>query len=182
MKKNIYCVFFILSVIILSCTAGSYDKAVLTEDNVKSFIENYEKLFTEITKTGIKGWIGIDNEISMSDLFKSLYTKRPPKEIQSIFKQNGLSQKLGHVQIAVLQYGIVADTAEKTLAEIAEEERSGKQKENDNQTVRWLNEIKAHIHPDDYALVKKHSAELYAVFNQLGSRLFKRQDGGYEFI
>lgn len=184
MKKNRYCLlfFFILPIVILSCTVSNYDKAILTEEEVKSFIENYEKLFTTITKTGIKGWIVIDNEISMSDLFKSIHKKTPPRKIQSIFAQNGLNPKQGHFQIAVLQYGIVADTIEKALAEIAKEDRSEKQKENDNQTVGWLNEIKAHIHLDDYALIKKYSTELYAIFNQLENRIFKKRDGSYEFI
>lgn len=173
MKKIIDCglFFFILHILILSCTATNYDKAVLTEDNVKSFIENYERLFTEITAADVKSWIVIDNEISMSDLFKAMYKKTPPKKIQTIFKQNGLNPKLGHLQIAVLQYGIVADTIEKTLAEISNEERTQEQKENDKQTAGWLNEIKSQINSDDYELIKKYSAELYEIFNQLENNL-----------
>lgn len=184
MKKNIYCglFVFILPILIVSCTVNNYDTAVLTEDAVKSFIENYEKLFTEIIKTGTKGWIVIDNEISMSRLFKALYKRKPPKEIQNIFEQNGLNPTRGHVQIAVLQYGLVADTIEKTLAEIANEARTEKQKENDKQTAGWLDEIKAHIHSDDYTLIKKYATELYAIFNQLENSLYRRRDGGYEFI
>lgn len=183
MKKNIYrgLFFFILSIVILSCTVNNYDKAVLTEDVVKSFIENYEKLFTEVIKTGIRGWIIIDNEVSMSRLFKAMH-KKPPKEIQKIFEQNSLHPTRGHVQIAVLQYGLVADTIEKTLAEIANEARTEKQKENDKQTAGWLDEIKTHINSDDYALIKKYSTELYAIFNQLENSLYRRRDGGYEFI
>jgi len=173
LKKIIDCglFFFILHILILSCTATNYDKAVLTEDNVKSFIENHERLFTEITAADVKSWIAIDNEISMSDLFKAMYKKTPPKKIQTIFKQNGLNPKLGHLQIAVLQYGIVADTIEKTLAEISNEERTQEQKENDKQTAGWLNEIKSQINSDDYELIKKYSAELYEIFNQLENNL-----------
>ena len=173
LKKNICCglFFFILHILILSCTATNYDKAVLTEDNVKSFIENHEKLFAEITAADIKAWITIDNEISMSDLFKSMYKKTPPQKIQEIFKQNGLNPKLGHLQIAVLQYGIVACTIEETLSEIANENRTEKQKENDKQTTGWLNEIKSQINSDDYELIKKYSAELYEIFNQLENNL-----------
>lgn len=172
MKKNICCglFFFILHILILSCAVSNY-KAVLSEDNVKSFIENHERLFAEITAADIKAWIAVDNEISMSDLFKAMYKKTPPKKIQTIFKQNGLNPKLGHLQIAVLQYGIVTDTIEKTLAEISNEERTQEQKENDKQTAGWLNEIKSQINSDDYELIKKYSAELYEIFNQLENNL-----------
>lgn len=172
MKKFIDCglFFFILHILILSCTVSNY-KAVLSEGDVKSFIENHERLFTEITAADVKSWIAIDNEISMSDLFKAMYKKTPPKKIQTIFKQNGLNPKLGHLQIAVLQYGIVADTIEKTLAEISNEERTQEQKENDKQTAGWLNEIKSQINSDDYELIKKYSVELYEIFNQLENNL-----------
>lgn len=173
MKKNMYVVlfFFVLYSLIVSCTVNNDGELVLTENEVKSFIENYETLFTEIIKTDIKGWITIDNEISVSNLFISLYKKTPPKAIQKIFEQNGLNPKRGHIQIAVLQYGIVADTIEKTLAEIENEERTEKQKENDTQTAGWLNEIKAQIHSNDYELVKKYASELYEIFNCLEDRL-----------
>lgn len=173
LKKIIDCglFFFILHILILSCTVTNYDKAVLTENNVKSFIKNHEKLFAEITAADIKAWITIDNEISISDLFKAMYKKTPPQKIQEVFKQNGLNPKLGHLQIAVLQYGIVADTIEKALAEISNEERTETQRENDKQTAGWLNEIKSQINSDDYELIKKYSEELYEIFNQLENNL-----------
>ncbi|WP_253695081.1 MULTISPECIES: hypothetical protein [unclassified Treponema] len=61
MKKIIDCsfFFFILHILILSCTVTNYDKAVLSEDNVKSFIENHERLFAEITAADIKAWIAL---------------------------------------------------------------------------------------------------------------------------
>ena len=60
---------------------------------------------------------------------------------------------------------------EETLNEIANEERTERQKENDMQTAAWLSEIKAQINSTDYKLMQKYFEELYEIFNRIEEKI-----------
>ena len=60
---------------------------------------------------------------------------------------------------------------EETLNEIANENRTKQQKENDKQTAAWLSEIKAQINSSDYKLIQKYFKELYEVFNRIEEKI-----------
>lgn len=177
MKKlfNIICGISLMFVF-FACTENSEvkitERSFLTEESVKSFIENNENILDEIqTAQNTDSSVMLDANVryarTVDDLFTVLRKNPQPAKIQKMFRKNGLDEQTGHLQIATMKYGIIACIIEETLAEIDGEKRTPIQIESDEKAKQWLNEIKNHISASDYDLVKKYKTELYEIFNSL---------------
>lgn len=66
---------------------------------------------------------------------------------------------------------LIYNEKEEALNEIANEERTKQQKENDKQTAAWLSEIKSQINSSDYKLIQKYFEELYEIFNRIEEKI-----------
>lgn len=141
--------------------------AVLTKQTIQSFIKYNESLFADIKEVDEPDWFGIiagynSNPRSILDEIEEL---EPPKTIQNIFKQFGLDPQKGHVQIAIMQYGVVALEIEEALIEISPIKRSEKEKKEDKKVKSYLNELLAQINTADLELIRNYRNQLRPIFN-----------------
>jgi len=172
MKKIIFIVLSVLFCSVFVFSQNNFEReSVLTEEVLKSFIKNYKNLFNDLKSENAGKLIYTEKEESVRETFDRVLKVKPSKKVKRIFEKYGFDGDKGMYQILVLQYGIVADIIEETLNEIANEERTERQKENDRQTAAWLSEIKAQINSTDYKLMQKRFEELYEIFNRIEEKI-----------
>ncbi|WP_147625335.1 hypothetical protein [Treponema denticola] len=172
MKKIIFIVLSILFCSAFVFSQNNFEReSVLTEQSVQEFIKNYKNLFNDLKSENAGKLIYTEKEESVRETFDRVLKVKPSKKIKRIFEKYGFDGDKGMYQILVLQYGIVAGTIEETLNEIANEDRTEWQKENDRQTAAWLSEIKAQINSADYKLMQKHFEEFYEIFNRIEEKI-----------
>ena len=140
--------------------------AVLTAATVQAFAEHHAALFSDIRNTREGNWLAVpQNNISPREMLNNIAESVPPKSIQAIFRQYGLNPAKGHLQIAVMQYGIVALEIEEALTEVAALERTKREQAADKKVAAYLGELKSQINSADLSLIRAYRTQLRPIFN-----------------
>lgn len=141
-------------------------EAILTESAVKAFIDRHESLISDIKTAREGNWLSIKGcRTSPREALDAITETEPPKKIRMLFKQYGLDSETGHLQIAVMQYGIVALEIEEALSEVAAMKRTKREQAADKKVAAYLNELKSQINSADLEFIRTYRKQLRPIFN-----------------
>lgn len=178
MKRKLLFTIQFLFVCIFTCTVLACTKrqavntvkieikknAILDETSIEGFVSNYAQIQEALQKNNITRYRLESND--PASVLEGISQIKLSSELKKAFEEYGLNSETGHIQLAVIQYGIIASTIEDALAEVASTERNASQEISDEGFTKYINTIKNLINSDDYALVRKHKAELTTAFNK----------------
>lgn len=167
MKKRIAgLVLLCFAICFLTAAENVFEReAVLTESTVQSFISNHAALFADIKASKEDKWLNLNTRSSPRETLDTLSTVEPPRKIRMLFKQYGLDSEMGHLQIAVMQYGIIALEIEEALTEVSAMNRTKRELAADKKVAAYLNELKAQLNSKDFTLIRTHRQALRPIFN-----------------
>lgn len=168
MKKNITKVLLLwFTLSILHAQTGLFERdATLTESAVKAFISHHEALLSDIKAARAGNWFPSSKHgTSPREALDAITEITPPKKIRAVFEQYGLDSEKGHLQIAIMQYGIVALEIEEALTEVAAMERTKREQAADKKVAAYLGELKSQINSSDLALIRSYRKQLRPIFN-----------------
>lgn len=168
MKRNIAGILLLsFTLCILYAQAVQFERdAVLTEAAVKAFISYHEALFSDIKEARAGNWFSSPKGgTSPREALDAITEIKPPKKIRAVFKRYGLDSETGHLQIAIMQYGIVALEIEEALTEVAAMERTKREQAADKKVAAYLGELKSQINSSDLALIRSYRKQLRVIFN-----------------
>ena len=141
-------------------------EAVLTETAVKVFINHHEALISDIKAAHEGSWLPSKKKnTGPRETLDAIAAVYPSKKIRTIFQQYGLNPETGHLQIAIIQYGIIALEIEEALTEVSAMKRIKREQEADKKVAAYLNELKSQINSADMTLIRTYRKQLRPIFD-----------------
>ena len=167
MKKKIAVILLGFTMCVLNAQAQSFEReAALTETAVKAFIAHHEALFSDIKDVRGGKWLSLKNKnAGPREALDAITETDPPKKIRTVFERYGLNPETGHLQIAIMQYGIVALEIEEAFTEVARMTRTKREQAADKKVAAYLIELKSQINSADLDLIRSYRKQLRPIFN-----------------
>ena len=167
MPRKLFSVFAML-IIFFTVYAQQSVTAVLSDEDVTSFISNYASITSDIdTLRGeYEEFFSVldatDEEDNPATIITKIRALDPPPEVQAVLKKNGLGDD-GFEKYAVILFGTSILFLNQLLSDQMSQADSEEEKNTYAQIQQQLTELKGTIHEDDLVLLSSHQEALLSI-------------------